>query len=125
MEMMLGAVVIRANGRDSPGVRHFIVASVSFMRLIDFGDRFIQLRAPALVRRRDQLAIELHAREPQRLERVHLLRIADDLAVVLARALALQLFHALLNAPFRVDQTLTCVTHESPSSENEYLHIIR
>ncbi len=33
MEMVLRAVVIRADGRVHTGIRHFIVASVSFMRL--------------------------------------------------------------------------------------------
>jgi hypothetical protein len=32
MEMVLRAVVIRADGQVHTGIRHFIVASVSFMR---------------------------------------------------------------------------------------------
>ena len=45
------------------------------------------------------------------------LRIADDLAVVLARPFALQLFHPLLYAAFRVDQSFACITHESSVRE--------
>src|SRR4029077_15721544 len=63
--------------------------------------------------------------EPEALERVHFFRIAYGPAALLPHALALQLFHPLLNPSFCVDETFARIAHESPSSDNETSHIIR
>src|SRR5689334_1772123 len=89
---------------------------------VDFFDRLHDLRAPAFVGGGGELAIELGARQPQRLQRVLFLRVANDFAAVLACPLALQLFHALLNSRFRIDKAFARITHESPSPRRTASH---
>src|ERR1700736_3653839 len=77
---------------------------------IDLFHRLRDLRLPPFVGGDAELALELGAREPQRLERAQQLRIANG-ARLLVRALALQFFHTLLNPRLSVDQSLATVSH--------------
>jgi len=81
---------------------------------IDLVDCFLDRSAATLVRRHRQLLLELGAGQAQRFEHPHPLGIADRAAARLG-AFELQLVHALLNARFRVDQSLACVSHSSLS----------
>ena len=77
---------------------------------VDFFNRLLELRAAALVGRRGELPLELGARQPQRLERVHAFRIAHRLGLPL-HARPLHLFLALLNPRLSIDQSFARITH--------------
>ncbi len=108
VEVVLGAVVVPVNGAHRAACATHLGHPA-----IDFLDRLRDLRAPPLVGRRGELRLELGAREPQRLERAHLLRIAHAGLPCVLRALALELFHPFLNSCIRVDQSFASITHES------------
>ena len=57
-----------------------------------------------------ELALQLDAGEPQRLELAHRVGVADFDGLFLG-ALARQFVHALLNSGVRIDQSFTSITH--------------
>src|ERR1051325_2907687 len=83
---------------------------------IELGHRLADRIAAPFVRRRRQLTFELGAREPEAFHRAHRFRIANVFHLRL-RALALQFFHALLNARVLIDQSFAGITHMITLSE--------
>jgi len=81
---------------------------------VELFDRLLNLRKPALVRGYRKLLLEFGPCEPQRLDRPQPFRILHRAHVFLG-SLERQLIHALLNARFRIDQSLACISHSSLS----------
>ena len=78
---------------------------------IDFLDGLTNLRAALFVGRRGQLTFQLGARQPQRLERMHALRVAHSPGQPLYTR-AFQFFDAFLNPRLSVDESFARITHE-------------
>ena len=78
---------------------------------VDFRDRVLDLFATHGMRRRFELALQLGARQAQRLERTGAFRV--DLRPAIPRGLAafFEFFHALLQARVGVDQSFSSITH--------------